>query len=162
MPVLYSWAPLWWARLGTGPGTWNRPPSASGHCGCREMNGCFFSRSRLTANNMWQCGCFLTDFPVSINSVAAKRSPNATYETVGRHRYYQILVRLATQEFLLPKSMSDRPRWWCHVGHVVIKVWIFFFSIFLSRTTKKLCGPHNVPTGWSAGRPRIFISCSTA
>ena len=107
-------------------------------------------------------GCCKSNLPLSFAyfSAAAKRLPNGTYETVGRPRHYQIPVRLATQEFLLSKSMSDRPRWCSHVGHVVIKICIFV-SIFLCQTNQNLCGPHEVPTGWSAGRPRIFVSCST-
>ena len=73
------------------------------------------------------CKRFLTYFQ---GSAAAKRSPNATYKTVGRPRYYQILVRLATQEFLLPKFMSARVRRCSHVGCVVIKIYIFFFISF--------------------------------
>ena len=72
-----------------------------------------------------------------------------------RPRYYQILVRLATQEFLLSRSMSDRPRWCRYVGRVVIKIYIFF-KMFLCRTTQNLCGPPSVPSGWSAGWHRIF------
>ena len=44
-------------------------------------------------------------------------------------------------------------------GYPIIKIYIlshFFFQYFLCRTTQNLCGPHIVPTGWSAGRPRIF------
>ena len=50
-------------------------------------------------------------------SAAAKRSPNATYETVRRPRYSQLQVRLATWEFILPKSKSD-----C----VAIKIYILY------------------------------------
>ena len=88
-------------------------------------------------------------------SAATKWSPNATYKTVGRSRYYQILVRLVTQEFLLPRSMSDRPRPCRHIGRVVIKIYIFF-KMFLWQTTQNLCRPPSVPSGWSAGQPRIF------
>ena len=79
-------------------------------------------------------------------SAAAKRSPNATYEAVGRPRYYQILVQLATQEFLLPKSMSNRPRQWSHVGRVVTVAscvfvghqfsWAAFLAPFLAHEAK--------------------------
>ena len=74
-------------------------------------------------------------------SAAAKRSPNVTNKTVGQPRFSQLQVRLTTQDFLQPKSMSD-----C----VVIKIYIFF-SIFLCWTAQNQCRP-----GWSAGRPRIF------
>ena len=57
---------------------------------------------------------------------------NATYETIERPRYYQILVRLATREFLSPKSMSNRARWCSHVGRVVINKCILFFNSFMS------------------------------
>ena len=42
----------------------------------------------------------------------------------------------------------------------MLDVWLsnyaYFFPIFLCRTTQNLCGPSNVPTEWSAGRPRFF------
>ena len=84
-----------------------------------------------------------------LNSAAAKRSPNGTYETVGQPRYYQILVRLATQEFICPIFPDD----------AMLDEWLSKYTKFfnvLCRTIQNLCGPPNVPTGWSAERPRIF------
>ena len=58
---------------------------------------------------------------VGINA-AAKQSPNATYKTVGRPRYYQFQVRLRTWEFIHV--------WFCGYQN------IHFFNIFMSDNQK--------------------------
>ena len=48
-------------------------------------------------------------------------------------------------------SQTMQPCWTC--GHQNMHI---FFPIFLCWTTQNLCGPSNVPIGWSAGWPRVF------
>ena len=93
--------------------------------------------------------------------LVAKRSPNATYETVGQCRYYQTLVRLATQEFLLLESMCDRPRRCSHVWRVVIKSCIFFFQYFYVGPPQISVEHPTYQLGGPLGNPGFFVSCST-
>ena len=58
--------------------------------------------------------------------------------------------RISVAKVHVPSSQMMQPCWACGYQNKHI------FSIFLYRTTQNLCGPPSVPTGWSAGRPRIF------
>ena len=78
---------------------------------------------------------------------------NATYETIERPRYYQILVRLQPKNFFRQSPCPIVPD-----DAAMLDVWLskcaYYFLIFVCRTTQNLCGPPNVPPGC----PGFFFS----
>ena len=63
---------------------------------------------------------------------------------------------LATQEFLLLKSMSYDAAKLDESDSYHNILYMYSFSLFKWRTTQNLCRPPSIPTGWSVGRSRIF------
>ena len=105
----------------------------------------------------WSVFCDACAIYVSSScSAAAKRSPGRQMRPIKRSGDPDITGLTGNPRISFAKVHVRSPRRCSHVWHVVIKIYMFFFSIFLCWTTQNFCGPPSVPTGWSAGPPRIF------
>ena len=86
--------------------------------------------------------------------------PYATYETVGRPRHSQILVRLATQNFLLTTyyicvqlTQTATQLCWSGYENKSLSLIVGLLKIYSEHPANQVGGP--------LGDPGFFVSCST-
>ena len=87
-------------------------------------------------------------------SAAAKWSPGRQMRSIKRSGDPDIPNYRSDWRIEKFSCQSPCPNFWLSKYTVLV-------SIFLCRTAQSYCGPPRVPSGWSTGRTRIFVSCST-